>query len=102
MRDRGFRLHQERKRKRKIRKRLEDRMWKAEPTDRDVGVQYSVHDADCSCPMCGNPRRHLSQRTLKEQSADESYNEQMLKEQEDEDSFNNIDDPSDCTVDHDY
>ena len=27
----------------------------------------------CSCPMCGNPRRHFGERTIQERRADEAF-----------------------------
>lgn len=27
---------------------------------------YAHHGCNCSCPMCGNPRRHFGERTLQE------------------------------------
>lgn len=32
----------------------------------------------CSCPMCGNPRKHFSQRTLAELKSQGSSEEQLL------------------------
>ena len=34
-----------------------------EPTDKMIGRQASVHGVGCSCPMCGNPRRHSKGRS---------------------------------------
>ena len=34
------------------------------------------HLKTCSCPMCGNPRRHFGERTLQERRADLSEREQ--------------------------
>ncbi len=39
--------------------------------------------ARCSCPFCGNPRRHFNQRTKQELLSDISYQEQV-KEKENE------------------
>ena len=38
---------------------------------RVVGKQAAVHSRPCSCPMCGNARRQLGQKTLKEKSHEE-------------------------------
>ena len=34
-----------------------------------VGKLASCHGAVCSCPMCGNPRKQLKQKTLAEKKA---------------------------------
>lgn len=31
----------------------------------------------CSCPMCGNPRRHYGEKTIQEKKADIFYQEQL-------------------------
>jgi len=36
------------------------------PTPRALGRSYSTHGAICSCPACGNPRRHFGESTLAE------------------------------------
>jgi hypothetical protein len=35
-----------------------------------VGKQAAVHSKPCSCPLCGNARRHLKQKTLQEVKED--------------------------------
>jgi hypothetical protein len=48
-----------------------------EPVDpKDVGRVASVHGADCSCMMCGNPRKRWGERTLKEIKEDQIEKEQ--------------------------
>lgn len=32
---------------------------------------------DCSCPMCGNPRRHFGELTMAERRQQASYQDQM-------------------------
>lgn len=69
MRDRGFRLHQDKRAKAKARAIVKDRLaWNpnAEIKDEDVGKVASVHGADCSCSGCGNPRRHFGETTIQE------------------------------------
>lgn len=34
---------------------------------RSVGKIYSTHGSECSCPMCGNPRKHFNQKTRQEE-----------------------------------
>lgn len=36
----------------------------------------------CSCAMCGNPRRHLGEKTLQEQRADDSMRDQLKELQQ--------------------
>ena len=31
----------------------------------------------CSCPMCGNPRRHFGSKTMQEKRADLAFNDQI-------------------------
>ena len=31
----------------------------------------------CSCPMCGNPRKHFGQKTLQEMRSDINFTEQL-------------------------
>lgn len=48
-------------------RKLMKRSWMPSSiTERNVGKQASVHSVECSCSMCGNPRKHLGQRTLQE------------------------------------
>jgi rubredoxin len=64
MRDRSFRKNAEEKRKAWARK-LGREWYNNEPTDRQVGIlAHSPHK--CSCPMCGNPRKHFKKKTLQE------------------------------------
>jgi len=35
------------------------------------------HFTDCSCPMCGNPRRHYEERTVQERKHFESMRNQL-------------------------
>lgn len=39
-----------------------------EPTPEDIGRAAAVHCRDCSCWMCGNPRKHFNQKSLKERA----------------------------------
>jgi hypothetical protein len=39
---------------------------------RRVGKMAAVHSRPCSCPMCGNARRHLSQKTLQERREEQT------------------------------
>ncbi len=57
--------------------KLVDRIhWISGPLDsaereRIVGKQAAVHGKGCSCPGCGNPRKHLGQKTIAEKAQDE-------------------------------
>lgn len=39
-----------------------------EPTPADIGKAASVHCRDCSCWMCGNPRKFFKQKSLNEKA----------------------------------
>ena len=50
-------------------------------TSSHIGIDFYSDDGDyakrllrtrhpCSCPMCGNPRRHFGERTLQERTID--------------------------------
>lgn len=39
-----------------------------DPSPDEIGKAASVHCRDCSCSMCGNPRNHFNQKTVKERS----------------------------------
>ena len=40
--------------------------------ERHLGYAVSVHNAGCSCAMCGNPRKYFKDKTLQEKKQDES------------------------------
>lgn len=49
-----------------------------------MGIQQDAHYlkncdnlANCSCAMCGNPRKWFNRKTLREELAEENYKEQM-------------------------
>lgn len=42
---------------------------------RDAGRIYSTHGAECSCAMCGNPRKHFKQKSRKERMFDDDFEE---------------------------
>ena len=44
---------------------------------RAVGIAVSTHCANCSCPMCGNPRKHFNRITRQEKIAELNYKEQV-------------------------
>jgi len=35
-------------------------------TSKSAAGLYANHGCNCSCPMCGNPRRHFGERTMQE------------------------------------
>lgn len=39
---------------------------------RALGRQYSTHGTQCSCWMCGNPRKHFKSRSLDELRQEQS------------------------------
>ena len=75
MRDIAFRREKEKKRKHQVEVLMNRMNWNPstpESKQKHVGVQASTHFVRCSCPMCGNPRRHFSQKTLAELKFEES------------------------------
>lgn len=48
------------------------------PSDVAIGKTYSTHGKSCSCAMCGNPRKHQNEKTLKEKSEDQTWDNDFL------------------------
>lgn len=66
MRDRAFRRFQELKKKKWV-QRVFSR-WR--PLD-EAQIGYLAHSPqNCSCYMCGNPRKHWKEKTMQEKKAD--------------------------------
>lgn len=66
MRDRAFRRFQELKKKKWV-QRVFSR-WR--PLD-EAQIGYLAHSPhNCSCHMCGNPRKHWKEKTMQEKRAD--------------------------------
>lgn len=66
MRDRAFRRFQELKKKKWV-QRIFSR-WRS-LDEGDIG--YLAHTPhNCSCHMCGNPRKHFKEKTMQEKKAD--------------------------------
>lgn len=86
MRKRSERRHSEAIAKKKARTLIHRvRLWiggipSPEEEKRLVGKQAAVHSRPCSCPGCGNARRHLKQKTLQELREDFSDKEQGLRQ----------------------
>lgn len=70
MRSRAWRRAQESIKRLKARDVVKSRFLdeNREPTPEEIGKAASVHCRDCSCWMCGNPRKHFKQKTLQEQA----------------------------------
>lgn len=64
MRDLAFRRFQERKKKQWVSKTFKN-YWFDGINPTRIGIR-AHSPAICSCPTCGNPRRHFSQRTIQE------------------------------------
>jgi len=45
--------------------------------DGEIAKRMIKTRVPCSCPMCGNPRRHLGQKTVQERKADEAFTAAM-------------------------
>ena len=70
MRSRAWRRMQDEMRRLKAKSVVKSRFLdeNREPTPEEIGKAASVHCRDCSCWMCGNPRKHFKQKSLKEQA----------------------------------
>ena len=80
MRNRAERRALDAKTKKKAGKLVDRTHWIGGPLDatereRIVGKTAAVHGKGCSCPGCGNPRRHLGQKTIAEKAQDEAFRE---------------------------
>ena len=77
MRGLAYRRHQEKRAKAKAMKHLSERWnWappqgKDKPSKKDVGI-HAHTPTICSCPMCGNPRRHFDEIPVSEKRLRES------------------------------
>lgn len=72
MKKRAIRREQEIRKKNKAKKIMKE-SW-GYPDDmideKRIGKTASTHGKPCSCPMCGNPRRHFGEKTRQETKAD--------------------------------
>jgi hypothetical protein len=70
MRSRAWRRAQESIKRLKARDVVKSRFLdeNREPTPADIGKAASVHCRDCSCWMCGNPRKFFKQKSLNEKA----------------------------------
>lgn len=57
------RHHEQRMKARFYRKQKLSPAWAT--NEHNAGL-YANHGCDCSCAMCGNPRRHFGERTIQE------------------------------------
>ena len=46
--------------------------WGRELSDKELGEVVNT-PTPCSCPLCGNPRRHFGAKTVQEKRAEEEY-----------------------------
>lgn len=44
-----------------------------------VGKMASVHSKPCSCPGCGNSRRHFGHKTLQEERVNAAFQQDLLE-----------------------
>jgi hypothetical protein len=77
MRGLAFRRHQEARSKAKAKRHLQER-WNWSPPDgkpspgpKEIGIHAKTR-AICSCPACGNPRRHFGEIPVSERKKRES------------------------------
>ena len=73
MKKRAKRREQENRGKNKAKKIMKDSWgWTSEELldNRHIGKIASTHGKPCSCPMCGNPRRHFHEVTMQEKRAE--------------------------------
>ena len=54
----------------KYTKKIISTWFSSEPTKEQNGKKYYVHAYGCSCPACGNPRKHFNDKTIQEKKAD--------------------------------
>lgn len=71
MRGLAYRRRRARLAKKKA-KRILRRWSREEPTDREVGIEAGSGLTRCSCPICGNPRKHFGTLTIQERRAPDS------------------------------
>ena len=50
---------------------------KFEPSERLIGKMESTHSCSCSCEMCGNPRKHFNEKTLRERKSDDKFKTEL-------------------------
>lgn len=73
------RMSDEKRLKAKTAKQITDILRnKSELTPKEIGKQYATHNKGCSCYLCGNPRKHFNEKTLKEKSEDKSWDNDFL------------------------
>lgn len=54
--------------------------WKEGKEGADKSLGRLIHTpALCSCPSCGNPRKHFHQRTIHEISFDQLYSKELFR-----------------------
>ncbi len=83
MRDKSYRRHVELVRKSKFRKIIFDRAKRFDISSQksneelldsitggDIGRMTSMHGVECSCPMCGNPRKYWGEKSFQEKRQD--------------------------------
>lgn len=79
MRGRAFRRFADKLHKAKALQRLKT-LWRAGPSERfstrRVGAAAAT-PAPCSCPACGNPRRHFGETTMCERRARHDFETQL-------------------------
>jgi hypothetical protein len=63
------------------RKYLKQKFWFFSPDDRIIGITART-PAQCSCYMCGNPRKHYKEKTIQEKIADERYESEKMNNEE--------------------
>ena len=71
--DQRFRRHQDWKAKESA-KFVMRHIWDYDDknfTLRNIGRLASTHCKPCSCPMCGNPRKHFNELTVQERRSEE-------------------------------
>lgn len=66
MRDRAFRRFQELKKKRWVQRVF----FRWRPLDEAQIGQLAHTPQNCSCYMCGNPRKYFNEKTMQEKRAD--------------------------------
>ena len=73
MRTSDYRRHQMFKRRKKALKIAKSVFNMKEEDAIDFSLHYSNDLKMCSCPMCGNPRKHFNEKTIQEIKSIEKF-----------------------------
>lgn len=79
MSKRGNRRHHNERLKERAKKILKQKFW-SQPRDIDqVAAKSFNHLKNCSCYMCGNPRKYSNEQTLQEMRNNEVFSQEIAE-----------------------